>query len=69
MHKTGICTVYVISIGLKLEINNSVDYRKSINFMYLLLWAIFHSWQNLQKNALCKIMYIFSLRYCFHYLF
>jgi len=47
MHKTGICTVYVISTGLKLEIttgnfhwsqtrdNNSVDYRENVNFLYV----------------------------------
>jgi len=29
MHKTGICTVYVISTGLKLEIS-----------MYVLLWVV-----------------------------
>jgi len=38
MHKTGICTVYVISTGIKLEIT-SVDYWENINFMYVHLWA------------------------------
>jgi len=38
MHKNGICTVYVNSTGLKLEIT-SVYYRENIIFMHVHLWA------------------------------